>query len=337
MGLERLLERRRGQHRTMLTILHLNERDLVVEVRVALKMGLAASLSWWIATAAGRPQPVFAGLVGLVAMSGDPFGALTSTFARILGVFVGVGVGLAVLQIDAGATVLVALALFIGTLAGIALRVGDRANIQPAVSALFVVGVGKSGALSAGIDRLWETAIGAAVTIVVVTFLWPPDPVREVRFQLDRVRHELAQDFAAIAEDLATGSRSTEDRLEAVRSRSLDAVREVFDLPQARRALRLNPLRRHDGPELDRLERRVNLAARCYRHARAIARDVVDERVVDDSLAAAVRALAGAADAALRGEDPTRYLAASEQALAGSSHAVLVAQLRQLQADLAAA
>jgi hypothetical protein len=75
---------------------------------------------------------VFAGLVGLGAMSGDPFGALTSTFARIAGVFA-----------------------------------GDRANIQPAVSALFVVGVGKGGALSAGIDRLWETAIGAAVAIVV--------------------------------------------------------------------------------------------------------------------------------------------------------------------------
>src|SRR5262249_3583840 len=160
--------------------------------------------------------------VGLVAMSGDPFGALTSTFARILGVFVGVGIGLAVLQIDAGATLLVALALFAGTLAGIALRLGDRANIQPAVSAPFGVGVGKSGALSAGIDRLWETAIGAAVTIVVATLLWPPDPVREVRFQLDRVRHELAGDFAAIAEDLATGSRSTAARLDDVRAHSLD-------------------------------------------------------------------------------------------------------------------
>ena len=112
----------------MLTMMHLSERDLVVEVRVALKMGLASSLSWWLATAAGRPQPVFAGLVGLVAMSGDPFGALTSTFARILGVFVGVGIGIAVLQVDAGATVLVALGLRAGP-RGLAAR-GPRAQLR---------------------------------------------------------------------------------------------------------------------------------------------------------------------------------------------------------------
>ncbi len=320
--------------------MRLFDRDLVTEARLALKMTLAASLSWWLGTLAGQPRPIFAALVGLVAMSGDPFGALTSTVARIVGVFAGVGIGLAVLQVDARLTIVVALALLAGTLAGIPLRVGDRANIQPAVSALFLVGVGRSGALGAGVARVWETAIGAGVTLVVAVFLWPPDPVREVRLRLDRVRNELAADLAAIAEDLAAGSRTTASRMDDVRAHSLDAVREVFDLPQARRALRLNPVRRRDLLELDALERRVNLAARVYRHARSLARDVVDQPVHDPQLAAAVRALAGAADAAVAGDDPAALLAAADRSLDEAAHGgpealLLVAQLRQLHSDLA--
>jgi uncharacterized membrane protein YgaE (UPF0421/DUF939 family) len=315
--------------------MRLKDRDLVTEARLALKMALASSLSWWLCTLAGQTRPIFAALVGLVAMSGDPFAALTGTFARIVGVFAGVGIGLAVLQLDVRLTALVALALLAGTLAGIPLRVGERVNVQPAVSALFLVGVGRSAALGAGIDRVWETAIGAAVTLAIAIGLWPPDPVRELRFRLDRVRNELAGDLAAIAEDLAAGSRTTAARLDDVRAHSLDVVREVFDLPRARRALRLNPIRRGDVRELDLLEQRVNLAARTYRHARSIARDVVDEPVRDASLAAAVRALAGAIDAALTGADPAPLLASARAAIDGASSPVLAAQLRQLHADLA--
>lgn len=314
--------------------MRLSDRDLVTEVRLALKMTLASSLSWWLCTLAGQPRPIFAALVGLVAMSGDPFAALTGTIARIVGVFAGVGIGLAVLQIDAGLTVVVVVALLAGTLAGIPLRVGERVNVQPAVSALFLVGVGRSGALGAGIARVWETAIGAAVTLAIAILLWPPDPVRELRFRLDRVRNELAGDLAAIAEDLASGSRATATRLGDVRAHSLDAVREVFDLPRARRALRVNPVRRRDVAELEALEGRINLAARSYRHARSIARDVVDEPVVDPSLAAAVRALAGAIDAALTRGDPVPLLSTADAELAGSRSPALATQLRQLLADL---
>lgn len=316
-------------------------RDLVAETRLALKMALAASLGWWLGTLAGQPRPIFAALVGLVAMSGDPFSALNVSLARILGVFAGVGIGIGILQLHVSLLWVVVLALAGGALAGIPLRVGDRPNIQAAVSALFLVGVGRTGALHAGVARLWETAIGAGVTLLVSALVWPPHPVRELRSRLDALRQELAADFAAVVEDLDVGAGAVSRRMEDVRAHSLDAVREVFALGQARRALRLNPLRRRHAAELDLLDARINLAARLYRHARSIARDVADTGVVSPGLAAAARALAEAADLALQGADASAALGEADARLAavepGVGDVLIVhAQLRQMLDDLRA-
>lgn len=277
-------------------------RDLAGEARLAVKMTLASSLGWWLATLAGAQRPIFAALVGLVALSGDPFQALNVSVARILGVFAGVGIGIGLLQLDLRIGWIVVLALLAGTLAGIPLRVGDRPNIQAAVSALFLVGLGRTGAIHTGVARVWETALGAGVTLLVAVLLWPPDPVAELRHRLERLRQELAADLAAVMDDLATGSGAADARLADLRAHSLDAVRDVLALDQARRALRLNLLRRGDEAELETLAVRINLAARLYRHARSIARDVADTRVADPALAAATRSIADAIDRTLRGE-----------------------------------
>jgi uncharacterized membrane protein YgaE (UPF0421/DUF939 family) len=314
-------------------------RDLPGEARVAIKMAFASSLSWWLATLAGEPRPVFAALVGLVALSGDPFSALNVSLARILGVFAGVAIGIGVLQLDIRLTYVVVLALIAGTLAGIPLRVGDRPNIQVAVSALFLVGLGRSGAVHAGVARLWETAIGAGVTLAVAVLLWPPDPVRELRQRLDRLRQELAADLALVADSLAFGGAALGDRMDSIRAHSVDAVREVLALEQARRALRLNPLRRRDADDLGLLEDRINLAARIYRHTRSVARDVADTNLESPALAAALRAVAEVVDLALRDEDVSAALAAADAKLSSiepQDHASVVvkAQIRQMLDDL---
>jgi hypothetical protein len=187
---------------------------------------------------------------------------------------------------------------------------------------------------------VWETAIGAGVTLLVSVFLWPPHPVSELRFRLDRLRRELLEDLAAVAEDLATGCGTTASRMDDIRARSVDAVREVFALEQARRALRLNLLRRRDAAELDRLERMINLAARLYRQARSIARDVADGPMQNEELAATTRAIGEAVDLALRGEDASAAIAAAEDRLAdmervdGAAALVVRTELRQVLADL---
>ncbi|MCW2963949.1 MAG: hypothetical protein JWO17_1201 [Actinomycetia bacterium] len=318
----------------------LKGRNLIPEAQLAVKMTVAASLGWWLASLAGASRPIFASFVGLTAMSGDPFGSFGATLARILGVFAGVGIGIAVLQLDLGLLWLVAIGVLIGTLVGVALRVGDRVNVQPAISVLFLVGVGRSSAFDAGVVRVWETAIGAGVTLIVAVFLWPPHPVNELRVRRDRLRRELADDLAVVAEDLATGSGATAARMDDIRAHSLDAVREVFALDQARRALRLNPLRRRHAAEVDELEGSIQLAARLYRHARSIARDVADRPMQNEGLAAATREIGEAIGLALRGEDATAAIAAAEDRLAeveradGGAALVVATVLRQVLADL---
>src|SRR6185503_7213146 len=102
-------------------------------------MAGASTLAWWLCTLLGEPRPFFAALIPLVALSGDPFSVVSVSISRILGVFAGVGIGVGLLRLDVSLLVQVALALVAGTLAGIVLRIGDRPNIEPAFSALFLI------------------------------------------------------------------------------------------------------------------------------------------------------------------------------------------------------
>jgi uncharacterized membrane protein YgaE (UPF0421/DUF939 family) len=313
-------------------------RDLVAELRLAIKMVIGATGAWWIAGELGAKRPIFAALVPLVAMNGDPFAAVSVSIGRILGVFAGVGIGVAVLHVDVSSTWRVAFALLLATLAGIVLRVGERPNLEVPIAALFLIGFASANVSQLGVQRIWETAIGAVVAVVVSAVLWPPDPIRALERRLQRLRQELAADFALIAEGLATGSGVTPMQLDQLREHSLDAVRDVFEMAPARRALRWSPLRRGDVGQLDELERRINLGARASRHARSLGRDVVDTSVRDGGLATATRHLADALDRALRGEDRAEALARAGQELAASGRsgdpAIVGAQLRQLLADL---
>jgi uncharacterized membrane protein YgaE (UPF0421/DUF939 family) len=314
-------------------------RDLIAELRLAIKMVIGGTSAWWIASELGAQRPIFAALVPLVAMNGDPFAAVSVSVGRILGVFAGVGVGVAVTHVDASSTVRVALALIAGTLVGIVLRVGDRPNLEVPIAALFLIGFASANVSHLGVQRIWETAIGALVAVVVSTVLWPPDPIRELERRLERMRQQLAADFAVVADDLATGSGATAVQLDRLREHSLDAVRDVFELAPARRALRWSPLRRKDIGRLDELAARINLGARAARHVRSIGRDVADLPVRNGELAAATRHLADAVDRGLVGQDRTQALDRAEHALAAvhgdGEQAIVAAQLRQLLADLA--
>jgi uncharacterized membrane protein YgaE (UPF0421/DUF939 family) len=314
----------------------LRNRDLIGELRLAIKMTIGGTVAWWLASKLGAQRPIFAALVPLVAMTGDPFAAVSVSVGRILGVFAGVGVGVAVTHADLSSTWRVAIALLAGTLIAIVLKVGERPNLEVPIAALFLIGFAGGSASELGVQRIWETAIGALVAIVVSALLWPPDPIRELTRRLGRLRQALAADFAAIADDLATGSGAAVDQLADLREHSLDAVRDVFELDPARRALRLSPLRHRDLPQFEELVQRINLGARAARHARALGRDVADTHLRDEALATATRHLADAADRGLRGDDCREALDRAELALVTSTEPVVSAQLRQLWADLRA-
>jgi uncharacterized membrane protein YccC len=243
-------------------------------------------------------------------------------------------------HVPLGTTGRVALALLVATLAAVVLKVGQRPNLEVPIAALFLIGFATARISQLGIQRIWETAVGAVVAILVASLLWPPDPVRKLRHDLDRLRLELVDDLTSIADDLATGSGVTASRLDEVRAHSLDAVRDVFELDDARRALRWSPLRRRDAQTVAILARRVSLGARVYRHARSVARDVADAPVRDEALAAATRDLADAVDRALQGLDAAAPLERARSGLAAAfpgDARLVAAQLRQLHADVLSA
>lgn len=315
----------------------LGTRDLRVEIRLALKMALGGTVAWWLAEALGARRPIFAALVPLVAMTGDPFAAVSVSLARIVGVFAGVGIGIAFVHVNVGLTLQVALVLFVGALGSVVLKVGERPNLEVPIAGLFLLGFASAQISQLGIQRIWETAIGAGVAILISSLIWPPDPMRALTRQLGVLRSELIIDLTAISDDLATGSGETAARLDDVRAHSLDAVREVFALDAAHRALRWSPLRRRDAVAVTELAVRINLAARVYRHARALARDVVDTHVRDPRLASATRDLADATDRALTQSDATAPLERARTTLDDlyEGEAWLVAaQLRQLLDDI---
>jgi uncharacterized membrane protein YgaE (UPF0421/DUF939 family) len=312
-------------------------RDLVQEAQLAVKMTIGGTAAWWLAVELGARRPIFAALVPLVAITGDPFSAVSVSLSRIVGVFAGVGLGIAFTHVGGGSTWRVAAILLLGTFSGILLKVGPRPNIEVPIAALFIIGFGAASASTLGVQRIWETAIGAVVAVLVSSLVWPPHPLRELERQLDILRRELIGDFLLVADDLATGGEATATHLEDVREHSRDAIREVFALDDARRALRFSPLRRRDAPALEDVGRRINLAGRLYRHVRALARDVADERVRDGALAEATRHFADASDRVLSGRDPGPALERADDALSGGSNAILGAQLRQLLVDLRAA
>src|SRR6185312_9967884 len=72
----------------------LARRDVRAELQLALKVTLAGTLSWWATSALGAHLPVFAVLVPLVALTGDPFSSLSVSVDRMVGVFAGVGIGI---------------------------------------------------------------------------------------------------------------------------------------------------------------------------------------------------------------------------------------------------
>jgi uncharacterized membrane protein YgaE (UPF0421/DUF939 family) len=249
------------------------------DLQLVAKMIVAGTLAWWLASLLGAPRPLFAVLVPLVALDGDPFSALNISIARTFGVFAGVLIGLGLLELALPETGLVALLLAVSLAVGLVLRVaGGPVNNQVAITAMFMLYVGAATkAETVGVARIWETALGAGVAFAVSALLWPPHPVAEARRRVVRLRGWLHEDMGRVAEQLAVpDGEQAEALLELVRDRSLRAVEDVLELARGERALRWNPRRRKDAAAFAVERVRVSSAARQYRHLRTLARTAAD-------------------------------------------------------------
>lgn len=223
---------------------------------------VVAATCWVVAEALGARQPVYATLVPVLAIQDDPFGVLNVSLSRLVGVVSGVAIGLAVLSVLGPSTASVALVIAAGLTLGSFMGAKGATNNQVAISGLMVV-IESTHAASYGWMRLWETGVGALVSIALAPILWPPDPAHALNVELRRLAADLRKVLVRVTGDLLA---SDEER-DAAAGETVRLQRRIAqameDADRAQRRLRFNLWRRRGWAGLDAEGRRAALLGGC--------------------------------------------------------------------------
>lgn len=294
------------------------------EAAQAARITVCAAVAWQIALWLGASNPpVFAALVPLVALQGDPFAVIGLSLERLAGVIAGIAIGIVALDLTSRSTVTLALTLAAAFAVGMLLRVHGRANPQVAISALLVLSVPDPGTY--GHERLWETGVGAAVAMLLGPFLWPPNPLRELERETALAGRDLLEDLRRTASLVGTPATEATANREHVHDHARAARLAASDAPKAGRAARFSPLRRSQGDAIAAVGTRADLTARVGFQVERLAQDVEAYARRDDlaeqwaTAAGPVQQLAEdaatAAGVAFQDGDPSAAVAEGRQAM----------------------
>jgi uncharacterized membrane protein YgaE (UPF0421/DUF939 family) len=251
----------------------------------SLKVAIACGLAWWLGQLLGSPRPFDAVLAAIILMQGHAYGSLLNALQFLVGVVAGLVLGIVADRVVGVSPPVLAALMFVCLLMGGWLKVSSQGfNNQIAVSALLVLASGSA----TNIARLWETALGGAIGVLVAALLWPPNPVRGLRQEYREILHGLRSDvlrgLELVGAPAAAGDAEAHRR--RVRSHSERADAAVAQVAPAEDALRWNPWHFGRINDLSQLEDRLRLLAYLYRTVRALARQAAE----------ASRELAGADD-----------------------------------------
>ncbi|MFI5764961.1 aromatic acid exporter family protein [Streptomyces sp. NPDC051563] len=306
-------------------------RELVrTEGPAAARIVVTVAAAWQAALWLGADQPpVFAAMVPLVSLRGDPMTALGTSLQRILGVVAGVLIAIGVLNLWQPSTLTLTLVVALGLGVGMVLRAGGTNNIQVALSSLLVFASTSPDAYA--LDRVWETAAGAAVTILLAPLLWPPDPQRVLTAVADDCAARLSRCLTGTAAVLGGGRAAARDNLARVHAHVEAVHAGAARAREAERALRFNPLRRRQRGTVRLRAERVATADGLAVHVATLAGEV-DAFTCRDGLApeldrARLRVpdlaslTARAVEEALSGGDPGAAVAAARAGLAAYADA----------------
>jgi uncharacterized membrane protein YgaE (UPF0421/DUF939 family) len=317
------------------------------DLRLLAKITFASILSWWFAELLGADLPVFAAIMPLVALKADdPYGAVGVSLVRVLGTAAGVVIGVIALEVSPEPTLAVVTAVIVSSLVvGLFIRSpNESVSHITAVVALIVLLLGPTEATTYGIERIWETFLGAGVAIVVAMIVWPPDPIAAVRRLVD----DLAADALADLDAVAALPGGPIGRAEALLDERLLASLAVGDpmrtLDRAYSALRWNPRYRRRREAFWGLAVRVRQLRATSRHARAIVWSLVSNAdgdlapgLTDAAAAAFTTALAHLAvgvAAIGAGADPGHALERAREGVASFAETVSGTQAPSVEADL---
>ncbi|MCP3757898.1 aromatic acid exporter family protein [Streptomyces sp. TBY4] len=303
---------------------------LRAEGPAAARMVVTVAAAWQVALWLGADQPpVFAAMVPLVALRGDPMTALGTSLQRILGVVAGVLLAIAVLNLWQPSTLTLALVVALGLGVGMVLRAGGALNIQVALSSLLVFA--NTSPDSYALDRVWETAAGAAVTILLAPLLWPPDPQRVLGAVAGDCGARLSRSLTGTAAVLGGGPAAARDNLARVLVHVEAVHAGAARAREAERALRFNPLRRRQRGAVRLRAERIAAADGLAVHVATLAGEVDAFAGRDDLAPDLARArlqlpelaslTARAVERALSGEDPRAAVTAAREGLVAYARA----------------
>jgi uncharacterized membrane protein YgaE (UPF0421/DUF939 family) len=173
------------------------------EIATVAKSGLAAGLSWWIATVVtDGPGPVLAPLTALAVVQFSVRASFLTAIQRSAAVVLGVLVALAIgdaLRLN-GITVGVLVAVSLGV-AELILQLPAAAARQVPISVLVVLAAVASDPVSFGGARAFDTVLGAAVG-VAVSLVLPASRLVDARQTLDRLARSLGDVLDAMGAGL---------------------------------------------------------------------------------------------------------------------------------------
>jgi uncharacterized membrane protein YgaE (UPF0421/DUF939 family) len=300
---------------------------------LAVKAALAAGLAWSAAHAipgAAHEYPYYAPVGALLSLYPTVAGSVKTALQTLAGLFLGVGLAWLMMLWATPSALSVAVLVCLGVLLAGIPRLGTGKDWVP-TAALFVLLVGGPDAESYSTGYLVQTALGAAVGILVNFTVFPPLHFNAAVNQLERLRNNLAEQLEQMTQALVEPwppehqdwSRHGE-HLATLAAQAREAVQHAAQSSKA------NPRRRLHPRDLAEDFRRLQLLEQALFHVRDMT-DVLSAVIWEehlripprlvDPLAAAMAAVA-AAVRGLNDED-----AGQLRAEAGDRHQDLMQEL----------
>jgi uncharacterized membrane protein YgaE (UPF0421/DUF939 family) len=265
----------------------------------AVKTAVASGFSWFVAAnLLGNQIPVFAPLAAVLTVQVTIWQSVSRGLQRVAGVVVGVLVASAFAHVAGIHAWSIAVVIFVSLLLGRAMRLGTQGAIQVPISALLVLVLGATTG-GYGLDRVVDTAIGAACGILVNLAVFPRIHLSEANA---RVR-SLAEGLGALVRGVAawveraeaapaTPPEDPDALLGAARLLSDRVTAAARAVSNAEESWRWHPAGRRQRQAVENLHAAVPVLEMIERQVRGIARTAAEAGPSWDLPAPAAAALA---------------------------------------------
>lgn len=208
-----------------------------------LKAAAAAIITWFVCLLAFPEQlPIFGAIAALLCVQENIDQSLSRGVERVIGVLLGVAVALGAGALFGPQSWLFIAAIIVSMTIGWSLRMTSTSTNQIAISALLMIALGGLE-FGYGVERLVETAIGAAIGVAINAIVVAPVRTTPVREAISALTEETADALRRLAAafDEPRSRAWVDEMMQDARKLQTDRDQVRALLRSARESLRLNP------------------------------------------------------------------------------------------------